>query len=452
MPLIGLKYCLTGFFLFIFCVGTTGFSLTAYASCPGTCVDADILKQGQDTQKTVEDEFATLEENVQNSIVDRLTAHMDHTEKTPAGSYITFLTDTFYQQMVLPTLQLFTQQMASVGLHQLAIIGSFFDAEQALNTQRTSQILHHQAHKDYQPSHSFCTIGTSVRSLAVSESLSRDNRDALTQVQMKRDLGHTSYEAARSRDIDITLRWKRFREHHCDPKDNRWNTGNPELSGMAQVCETATDADAKKRYNIDIDYTRLIDLPRTLEASFHDETPAPDELDIQAFGEYLFGHDVLSRQYNRSALGGSTALQQKYFTLRSIAARRNVAQSSFNAIVGLKASGDTGETQAGNSAAFMAAALTELGIDGNIEDMIGTNPSYYAQLEMLSKTLYQNPDFFANLYDKPANVARKSVAMKAIELMLDRALYESQSRQEVALSVLLSTQLKDNFPSQFGRR
>ncbi|MCB1532128.1 MAG: hypothetical protein KDJ35_04575, partial [Alphaproteobacteria bacterium] len=59
-----------------------------------------------------------------------------------------------------------------------------------------------------------------------------------------------------------------------------------------------------------------------------------------------------------------------------------------------------------------------------------------------AKTIYQNPDFYANLYDKPANVARKGVALKAIELMLDRAIYESQLRREMATSVLLSTKLR----------
>ena len=75
-------------------------------------------------------------------------------------------------------------------------------------------------------------------------------------------------------------------------------------------------------------------------------------------------------------------------------------------------------------------------------EYIGERPSYYAQLELLAKKIYQNPDFYANLYDKPANVARKGVALKAIELMLDRAIYESQLRREMATSVLLATKLR----------
>src|SRR5690606_33409400 len=97
---------------------------------------------------------------------------------------------------------------------------------------------------------------------------------------------------------------------------------------------------------------------------------------------------------------------------------------------------------------YLGAILAELGTPAEeIYELIGEHPSFYAQLEILTKKIYQNPDFYAGLYDKPANVARKSVALRAIELMLDRAIYESQLRREMASSVLLSatlqTQLKD---------
>ena len=68
-------------------------------------------------------------------------------------------------------------------------------------------------------------------------------------------------------------------------------------------------------------------------------------------------------------------------------------------------------------------------------------------MEILAKKIYQNPDFYVNLYDTPANVARKKVALRAIELMLDRAIYESQIRQEMVMSVLLSSKLRSDFRS-----
>ena len=74
--------------------------------------------------------------------------------------------------------------------------------------------------------------------------------------------------------------------------------------------------------------------------------------------------------------------------------------------------------------------------------MLGENPSYYAQLEILAKRILQSPTFYANLYDKPENVKRISASLKAIELMIDRAIYESRLRQEAITSVLVTADPK----------
>lgn len=109
---------------------------------------------------------------------------------------------------------------------------------------------------------------------------------------------------------------------------------------------------------------------------------------------------------------------------------------------------------------YMGRILLDLGIPENeVVDYLGLNTavgstgeqntdlSHFAQLEILAKKIYQNPNFYAGLYDTPANIKRKSAALKAIELMLDRAIYESQLRQEMSMSVLLSTRLQSTVES-----
>ena len=167
---------------------------------------------------------------------------------------------------------------------------------------------------------------------------------------------------------------------------------------------------------------------------------------IMALGNNLYGHNVLTRTVGSEKLR-YTEFQHLYMALRSVAAKRSVAENSFNAIVGMKAEGSTTQGMLppvnNDTWKYLGAILTELGIPENeIKLMVGKKPSYYAQLEILSKKIYQNPNFFANLYDTPANIKRKSVALKAIELMLDRAIYESQVRQEMVTSVLLSSRLR----------
>ena len=60
-------------------------------------------------------------------------------------------------------------QFDAVMVHQVYIIGKFFDAKHQLETQRIFQTMMSLAHKDYMPSEGICEIGTNVRSLATSQ-------------------------------------------------------------------------------------------------------------------------------------------------------------------------------------------------------------------------------------------------------------------------------------------
>ena len=87
---------------------------------------------------------------------------------------------------------------------------------------------------------------------------------------------------------------------------------------------------------------------------------------------------------------------------------------------------------------FIVSYLEELGMPpGDINAFVGENPSYHAQMEILTKKAYQSPLFYTNLYDKPTNVERKGVAMQAIGLMQKFDLFKSNLRTEASLSVLL---------------
>lgn len=357
-----------------------------------------------------------------------------------------WLLDTFFKQQVLPALMRMTEQMSVVAMHQVASIGMFLDAEQQLETQRLFQELQAQAHKDYQPSDDFCWFGTNVRSMAASEQKGRFNALALNSRQLSRHLGKFGTAGAGNSVDDRKARWNQFVKNYCDPQDNAWAPNEPG-NGLVMACGNAGGNTA--RVNIDIDYTRAIEEPRSLDVAFTDGQDATeDEQDIMALSQNLFGHDTLTREVNSVYLKNEE-YQHLYLALRSVAAKRSVAENSFDAIVGLKSAGSSdianGSAQP-KTREFLAAVLTELGVPAaEAFQVLGENPSYYAQLEILAKKIYQNPDFYANLYDKPANVARKSVALKAIDLMLDRAIFESQLRQEMAMSVLLSSRLRPTF-------
>ncbi|PCJ02004.1 MAG: hypothetical protein COB14_03055 [Alphaproteobacteria bacterium] len=406
-----------------------------------------------------------------------------------------WLIEVMFKTQFLPAMADMATQMSSVAMQYTQAIGMFLDAQNQMDTQRVFRELQFEAHRDYMPSQDFCQFGTNVRSLAATENIARFNSLALSQVSFARQLGNVN--AAGSADVigDYKARWEQFVDTYCDPRDNNWQTAG---TGLALACDrnglaSGTDAGAEnpQRVNRDIDYTRLIEEPRTLNIDMDDvtldvtveplgtliigliEEPAEEE-DILALSRNLYGHRVLSRDVSQTIMKSNSA-QKLYLALRSVVAKRGVAQASFNAIVGLKSSGTqheklplipannfshpgvayglpsvigAGTLSTKHSGRFMAVIVQEIlpsspaGVGGNIFDLIGYSPSYYSQLEVLAKRIYQNPDFYAKLYDTPANVSRKKVAMKAVELMLDRAIYESQLRREMNVSVLLSSKLR----------
>lgn len=358
----------------------------------------------------------------------------------------------FLQGQVIPALQLFTEQMVSVGMLQAFSIGSFFDAKHQLETQRLFQELQVEAHQDYQPSESFCEFGTIARSMADTEASAKFTSLTLSRRQMHRHLGKRNIGGAQTSKNDKINRWRQFTEVYCDPRDNGWVAGVAG-SGLAAVCNGGNE----DQTNIDIDYTRAIENHRVLDLVGRDWIGAPDELDVLSLSNNLYGHNIITRDISMANIDNEQ-LATRYLKLRSVAAKRSVAENSFNAIVGLKGMGSAYQIRNTQSytSRFVGRLLLDLGIpDDEILAYIGQdqryqntegpnyiNMSYYGILEVLAKKIYQNPNFYANLYDTPANVKRKSAALKAIELMLDRAIYESQLRQEMGMSVLLSTRLQ----------
>ncbi len=397
-----------------------------------------------------------IQENIGSPLIeDSIEKHLNSEEN--------WIVEEFFEEFWLRGLQELTHFLSAFAMYQLEMVGAFFDARHYLETQRLHFELQAEAHRDYHPSDDFCWFGTGARSLSSTDGRVNFNFLAMSERSIARQLEHKNSLSAGGVDNDKTYRWNQFVDTYCDPKDNNWSIAG---TGLDLACDrdgydpsTLSGALDRGRVNRDIDYTRLIDEPRTLDVDFTDSLVVPflvptataDEEDVLAMGLNLYGNDALSHRISNSSLSLSTA-RKLYMDLRSVVAKRNVAENSYNAIVSLKSAGTNGDPAAPvhpDVGLYMAAIMKDLmpagTPDAEIFAMLGNNPSYYAQLEVLGKKIYQNPDFFANLYDKPANVKRKAVAMKAIDLMLDRALFESELRQEMILSVLLSSELSSDF-------
>ncbi|MFN3700815.1 MAG: hypothetical protein ACK4VI_04740 [Alphaproteobacteria bacterium] len=357
-----------------------------------------------------------------------------------------WIIETFFIGNLLPAMMMMTEQLSAVGMYQMLAVGSLMDAKIQLETQRDLQRLQAQAIKDYQPSQDFCWFGTNVRSFSASEMRGGFNKMALNRASLARQTGQGSSASGLSVDEDLRARWTSFTDNYCVVTDNAWIEDRASITGLQPACNSSTSDGV--RVNADVDFGRLVELPRTIEIDFTggDEDLTSEEAsfaeqDIIALKRNIYGHKPLM---SNMGMLEAAAAQKQYLDMRSIAAKRNVAENSFLSIVGMKTAG-TANTSPADTFQYLAAIFNGLGIDDvdEIRSLIGEHPSHYAQLELLAKRIYQNQTFYANLYDKPENVVRTSVALRAIELMVDRAMFESRLRKEMAISVLLSTKLHD---------
>jgi hypothetical protein len=325
--------------------------------------------------------------------------------------------------------QKMTAQLTTLMMQQVQIVGTFFDAKHQLETQRLIQEKTAQAHKDYQPSEQMCEIGTFVRNLTNTEKRADLTKTALTRAMLDRALA--TGDSKTSKDgIDQATKKRALIDTFCNKVDN--------AKQNQKLCDGTYNPE---QINADINFTRSIDIPLTLDINLLDDEVTPAEENIFAFLDYIFMHERFPwMSKNKTVLFGFIG---PYQDMRSIIAMRSVAQNSFAEIIAQKTAGPDGEGE--SVGPFMKALMRELGIeDEDIEATIGENPSYYAQMEMLTKTIYQHPEFISNLYDKPANVKRIRAALTAIKLMQDRDIHDALLRREMLMSMLLELRLRED--------
>ena len=369
-----------------------------------------------------------------------------------------FIVHEMWEESILPAMMLMTEQLTAVAIQQAMIIGTFFDAKNQLETQQLHQVLQARAHKDYIPSVGICEFGTRIKSLAATERKMEMNAYVLSQRSQDRQLGHAHTSGTYGNDIDKDNRLQQFGTKYCSEKD-RDSALNGFCSALGWAGLTAAE---RIQLDRDIDYTTVIDLPWTIKMDFSNQvidgtTAVPpvdniEEEDVLALASNLFAHDIFPRAPARLLVNKPDEppndMQKTYMDLRAVVAKRGVAENSFNSIAAMKAEGniedDAGTPVPMTARVFLEPILLELGVPpAEVLDVIGENPSYYAQMELLTKKVFQNPDFYTNLYDTPANVDRKAVSLQAIKMMQKFDLYRSFLRNEASFAVLLELAVTD---------
>ncbi len=371
-----------------------------------------------------------------------------------------FVIEEMWEQSILPAMMLAAEQFTAVAMQQAMAIGMFIDAQVQLETQRLLQEIQAKVHKRYHPSEGMCEFGSVVKSVAATEMWAEPTMTILRRRSLNRQLGHADTSATYGNDLDQYMRLVQLRDVFCNEKSRVGPAG----SVLNKVCEPlvwtggSMDQEKRERIDMDIDYYTLVDNPRNMKIDFITNnkiedtgTPAIDNRDeehLMALNANLFGFTTFPRppalllksRTNKKV----TTMQKYYLDLRSVIAKRGVGENSLYAIAAMKTPGHTLAPASGStrdpmsSRVYMEHILRDLGVpNAEILNVLGDNPSYYAQMEVLTKRIYQNPDFYTNLYDKPANVERKAVALQAIKLMQKFDMLKSFLRGEMTISMLL---------------
>ncbi len=313
-------------------------------------------------------------------------------------------------------------------IQQMQQLGMLLDAKHQQETQLLLQQKMAEAHKDYQPSEQMCTFGTFSRDLAATERSSDLTRQVLSNELMQRETGSGEAKGA-THMSDSLSRIAAFRQYFCNVGDNN--------NGLALLCPYATPEETRGR---DIDYTSTIETPMSMNIDMRDGVVTNDERNVFALIDNLFAHET----FETLPIGAmdQPQYQYHYMNMRSIFAIRGIARNSIANVIAMKTASPYVNGR-GTNAPYLRALFREMGVgEGEIPMLLGDNPSYNAQMEILTKKIYQNPMFYTNLYDKPANVKRIRAAMTAIKLMQDRDIAAAMQRREMLLSLMLEMRLR----------
>lgn len=329
-----------------------------------------------------------------------------------------------------------THQLTVTALNQLVMIGAMIDAKNQLDTQRLFQELNARASKDYHSSVQMCSFATNVRSLAAADNRIDVNAAAMNRWAQSRHIGSSNAGGAQGRGIDQKNRFEQFRRRFCDASNSN--------GGLGRACPgvSASGGAPAKNRDSDIDFTRTVASARTLDLDFSNAGLTGDEENLFALASNLYDHN-LSVRIPEGLLFDSATNQQAVLDVRSVTAKRSVAEQSLFTIAAMKTPGAADASGGSDDTlAYMSVLLKEMGLSP--EDILatyGTQPSYYAQMEVLAKKIYQDPNFYTNLYDTPVNVERKGATLKAISLMQDFDTLNSYLRTEIMLSVILELEI-----------
>jgi len=335
------------------------------------------------------------------------------------------LSKVWWHSGVAPLAKRATREVVTNGWALVASFGAMLDSKLVNDRILDMQVLSAKTTKRHMPSVAMCKFASLNKSMAQADQRAKMVHDVLGEYSLRRVLGQAeTIGAIESKDVASRLRT--VLDNHCGPKEFG--------SEATALCPGGPGNPT------DINFTDAIDVPDTINIGLDPEISGINTNDetasVMAMKTMLYNHKAPPRIGKRDLQNNYDGQQSRYLNWRGTVAKRTVAENSFDTVIGMKAaSGVAVKNQ-------YKLQLESLGMSAAESEAIAkTAPSYWAQMEHLTKKLYQNTNFFVNLYDGPDNVLRQSASMDAIALMQMRDYYNSLVRSEMALSILLDTEV-----------
>lgn len=358
------------------------------------------------------------------------------TERLFADYRRSFIMSSFYRDKVQVSFKMIADEFRNTAVMRVAAIGAFMDASIFNDTLKDMGVYATESLQSYTPSDQICKFGTLSKALAASEARMDLDRMVMSEAGLAKNLGTTNSISAAGRGMEFQMRLKSFVDSFCALEDN--------ADGLGKLCQVATPVDDYKQ-NRDVDYTRLMGTAVTINADLTDSNGTQDELNMFAIAHNLYGHRQPSKRFSYDELLSNPDSQIQYSEYRSVAARRAAAQNTYNTLAAMKMAGS------GGSDTYIRDVLNNLGLSGEAADKyLGAKDangkmvksSYDAQMNLLTKQIYQDPSFYANLMDSKVNVKRTSASLQGFGLMQARDTYKSMARSEMLMAILVQLEAR----------
>ncbi len=332
-----------------------------------------------------------------------------------------------------------TQQLSTLMVQQMEIIGAFMDAKHQLEVQRWIQQKQAEAHSDYHPARQICYYATFSQDLTSLSLLSDYNTEAINSYMFDREMGPgiqptgetaLGTGAPGGENQDRYTRLRQFSQLYCSENNNG-------EAGLELMCQGVNP----NRTNRDINFTEM-EARTALDLNFAVPAPTDDETDLLAMSKYLFSHDLLERPDRKDIFDEQILTPREgarhVMNIRSIIAMRGPMRDSFAQIMAMRGAGTGISTQ------YISAYLENMGMDSEaINEIMGPNPSELGVLNVLMNKMSQNPHFYTETYETDVNVERTRAAMQAIDNLGGRKAFEAALRREMLIATRLELRLRD---------